>query len=64
MSKLARKLDRWIANADEPEDLAEALASWFDEDPDEDEIEEMTLEIATRLMPDEPDETEDEADAV
>lgn len=51
MSKaVARKLDKWIADADDAEELADELSVWFDDDPDDDELEEMALAIAERLI--------------
>ncbi|MEY9828483.1 hypothetical protein ABIA25_000298 [Sinorhizobium fredii] len=60
MSKARNKLDKWIANADDADDLAEALTAWFEDDPDDDELEDMTLEIATRLLATDDDEGDDE----
>lgn len=47
---IARKLDKWIADADDADELADELTTWFDDDPDDDELEKMALAIATRLI--------------
>ncbi|WP_037468246.1 hypothetical protein [Sinorhizobium fredii] len=60
MSKARSKLDKWIANADDAEDLAEALTAWLEDDPGDDELEDMTLEIATRLLANDDSEGDDE----
>jgi arginine deiminase len=56
-SKINRLLEKWIRSADDPEELADELTQWF-EDASDDEIAEMTLTIATKLMPDDDGRTD------
>lgn len=61
MSKISRKLTKWIENADDADDLASEIGDYLDIDEDHEDYD-LLLAICERLMPQDDSDTSDQTE--